>query len=463
MKNRQLKKIIYTMITLVLLQATTQICKAQDNNMLYNMSNMPQAYQLNPGLIRDSSKITLTIPALARYSIGLTSSFSISEVAYKEGSDLVIDLDKLYNNLSETNSIYQFLRTPLISFQLRSNNRLYSFSVHERQLFKFQFEKNLIGFMRDGNSAYVGQTFSTNFDINLLHYREYALGYSQNIIDNLMVGGRVKLLSGMAIINTLKSNLSITTDADLEYLNLTTDGEYKTSLPVNTTKDASGIVSTIGFDTNFDPMKYVTNFANLGIGFDLGASYLITPQIEVSASVIDLGVIKWKSNLNNLVNQGTFTWKGLDFSNSIDQDDPDYVPFDEKMSSLSDSLSSIMEFNEYETPFSTNLPTRIYLGGKYQINNMLSAGIVDRVLFYDNKVSNAFTISGNAMFGKIMSLSASYSVIQNSFNNLGLGASFKFGPVQFFVITDNILAITNVLTTQHMNASFGFNFMFGHK
>lgn len=463
MEKMHIRNNIYLTITLLFLLLVSVPIKAQDNNMLYNMSNMPQAYQLNPALIRDSAKVIVTIPALARYSIGLTSSFPIAQVAYKEDGDLVIDLDKLYNRLSETNSIYQTLRMPILSFQLRSHDKLYSFSINERQLFKFQFEKNLVGFMRDGNSAYVGQTFSTNFDINLFHYREYAFGYSQKLIDNLTVGGRVKLLSGMAVINTVKSNLEIETDPDLEYIRLSTDGEYNTSLPVNTTKDADGIVSTIGFETDFNPMSYISNFSNLGVAFDLGASYLITPQIEVSASVIDLGVIKWKNNINNLLNQGTFTWKGLDFSNSINENDPDYVPFDEKISSLSDSLSAAMQFTGAENAFTTTLPTRVYIGGKYQINDMFSAGLVDRILLYDNKVTNAVTLSGNAMFGKIVSLSASYSVIRNSYNNLGLGAAFKLGPVQFFVVTDNIMAITNVLTTQHMNASFGFNFMFGHK
>ncbi|MFA9388470.1 MAG: DUF5723 family protein [Prolixibacteraceae bacterium] len=454
---------IYSTIALYLLLALSFKASAQDNNMFYHMSNVPQSYQLNPAIIRDSAKIVLTVPVLTRYSVGLNSTFSLSQVAYKEGRDLVIDIDNLYNTIDDQNSIYQTFRMPILSFQLRRGDQVFSFSVNERQLFKMKFDKELVGLISMGNAGYLNQPFSTDLDFNLLHYRDYSFGYTQKVIPNLTVGGRLKLLTGFAALDAIKSNITLTTDKNVEYLELTTDGEYNTSLPVSTEKNADGILQTLNLTNDFNPVGYATSFSNLGIGIDLGAKYDITPQIEVSASVIDLGMISWKNNLNTMYHKGSYKWEGLDFSNIIDENDPDYVPVEDKITEITDDLKASVALTSSENAFTTYLPTRVYVGGKYQINDMFSAGLVDRILFYDGDINNALTISGNAQFGKIVSLSTSYSAIGNSYNNVGLAAAFKLGPIQLFMVTDNILAITNPVTARHMNASFGFNMMFGQK
>ncbi|MGF7141264.1 DUF5723 family protein [Roseimarinus sediminis] len=451
----------YLLLAFVLLFSI--IAKGQDNNMFYHMENMPQAYDLNPANLHDGSKIIFSLPGLTRYNVGINSTFSIDKVASKQGNDLLIDLDKFYNNIPDQNFLSQSFSMPLLNFQLRTNDQVFSFSVNERELLRMGFEKNLIGFLNSGNAAYVGSTFSTNLDMNMLHYREYNLGYTRKVIDNLTAGIRIKLLTGFAAVNTGVSKFSITTDSNMEYIEIATEGDYNISIPMVAPQTNGNLFDVVSTEGELDPIGYALNFSNMGVGIDLGVNYQLTPEIELSASVLDLGTIGWKSNLTHLTHGGSFKWEGLDFSNSIDENDPNYVPFDEQITKLEEDITNSLNMKATADEFSTTLPTRIYVGGQYKVNEMFTAGLVDQLMLYDGILTNAVTLSGNALFLNAISVSASYSIIGNSYTNLGLGAAFKAGPVQFFIATDNLLAITSPLSAQHMNASFGFNFMLGQK
>lgn len=435
---------------------------SQDNNLFYHMKNLPQSYSLNPAMISDSAKVVLAIPGLSSTNIGMHSTFSIGNIAQRDGTSMVVDLNRLYDILPKTNYISQNLSIPLLDFQLRSKDQVFSFSITENEQFKFQFDKELIGLASKGNAAYIGQTFETNFDARFMHYRSFAFGYTQKAIENLTVGGRVKLITGFSTFDVVSSKLSIKTDTEIEYIDIAAEGEYNLSLPVTFERNDEGDIEPTGLD-NFNVAGYIANFSNLGFSVDIGAKYNISPQIEVSASVIDLGGIGWKSGITNLSHNGKFKWEGLNFSNSIDDTDQEYVPFSEKIENITDSIFSLLDFDINNNNFSTGIPTKVYIGGKYKLNDTYSVGLVDRILFFDGSVSNAITLSGNAQYGKVLSLSASYAVIGNAYANIGIATALKLGPVGLFLATDNILAITNPLTTKHMNISFGFNFMFGNK
>ena len=185
------------------------------------------------------------------------------------------------------------------------------------------------------------------------------------------------------------------------------------------------------------------------------------PQLEVSASLINLGFIHWKKDAKKLTHNGSFTWEGFDLSNIQNESGIEEEPYLKPVQSIMDSISGIINPQSIQTPFNTGIPTKIYIAAEYQIYNILSAGIVERLLIYDKQVSNALTLSGNLMLGKFFSISAGYSIIDNSFNNLSVGTTLKLGPIQFYCLTDNILAL-NIKNTQNYNIRFGMNLMFGN-
>lgn len=456
-------RIIYIALFAVLMAFNFSEVKGQDNNMFYFMNNMPQANLLNPANLTDSSKMIVGIPGLQGINLGINSTFSLSDLVYPDGGDLVVDFDKMYNNRSKVNTLSECFSMPLLTFQLRKEDKIFSFSVTEKQNVRYAFDREGIKFLRDGNTAYMSEPFETEIGVNFLHYRDYSFGYSQKVIPNLIVGGRFKLLTGFGVVRSNGFNIGLETQSEIKYLKLSTGGTINANIPL--TVGTQSTIDDLGFGgDDFNPINYAMSFSNLGFGIDLGAQYKITPKIEVSASVIDLGMIGWKSDLNNITFKGEFTWEGIDVTNVVlDENDPAYEAFDDQIDKITDKVMETADRNVEQNSFLTGLPTQIYIGGKYTVNEMFNAGLVDRILIYDGIVNNAITLSGNAQFGKVLSLTAAYSVISNSFANLGLGLALKLGTVEFFLVADNLLSLANVSTAQNLNASVGFNLMFGYK
>lgn len=93
-----------------------------------------------------------------------------------------------------------------------------------------------------------------------------------------------------------------------------------------------------------------------GYGVDLGVTYEAMPDLYVSASITDLGFIKWTGDAQTLtpVND-TFTLKPVEDTNKI---------FDELSDNIEDTFQ---ETNEDEEPFTAALPTSGHLGASWDL------------------------------------------------------------------------------------------------
>ena len=446
---------LYTILFSIFLTASLPV--AAQENILYFLENTPQSTFSNPAHFTDKSKLVIGLPVLSGFDISVNNSFSLRDLGTIENGTLTINFDDFYSKISQNNYLSENLTFPLLDFQLRLKNRAFSFGIFENQLVRSGFDRNLIRLVNEGNYPWLESSFSTDIDLKFSHYREYAFGYSQSVSKKITVGGRIKLLTGFSTFNIKRMNIAIETGENIEYLKVSTNGEYLTSMPFNL-KFGEG--ENTG-NTSFDAVRYMTNTSNLGAAIDLGATYNVIPGLEISASLINLGFIHWKKDAKKLTHNGSFTWEGFDLSNIQNESGIEEEPYLKPVQSIMDSISGIINPQSIQNPFNTGIPTKIYIAAEYQIYNILSAGIVERLLIYDKQVSNALTLSGNLMLGKLFSLSAGYSIIDNSFNNLSVGTTLKLGPIQFYCLTDNILAL-NIKNTQNYNIRFGMNLMFGN-
>lgn len=91
-------------------------------------------------------------------------------------------------------------------------------------------------------------------------------------------------------------------------------------------------------------------------------------------------------------------------------------------------------------------------------------------MFFNKSLLSSYTFSANTNFFKAWSYSVSYSIMNASANNIGMGLSYKIGPWQMYLITDNIAApfwAVNessfsdewLKNTKTVNFSFGLNFL----
>ena len=63
-------------------------------------------------------------------------------------------------------------------------------------------------------------------------------------------------------------------------------------------------------------------------------------------------------------------------------------------------------------------------------------------------------------FLKGLQFKATYTVDTYSFKNVGLGVSTALGPVQFYVMADNLLDYQNLAKSQSVSLQLGFNYIF---
>jgi len=87
--------------------------------------------------------------------------------------------------------------------------------------------------------------------------------------------------------------------------------------------------------------------------------------------------------------------------------------------------------------------------------------LLSKTFFFDRKIHESFTISANLSPAKWFSASLSYSMMNRSYNNVGLGIAIKGGPIQFYIVTDNINTLIMPKSAKSFNLIFGLNLAIG--
>jgi hypothetical protein len=115
------------------------------------------------------------------------------------------------------------------------------------------------------------------------------------------------------------------------------------------------------------------------------------------------------------------------------------------------------------------MPTKIYLGGNYEIRRNFTAGIVVYSEIFRGRTAIGTTLGLTKNFGKRFTASGTYTISNNSYNNIGLGTSLNLPPFQLYLVGDNILMAAFggkelnkfINNTQVFNLRLGLNLVFG--
>lgn len=465
MKKILTKILIFSLIVM----AIHSTVWAQESTTLQFMKGVPQS--VNPALHNDSSTVVIGLPGLSGMYFDFNSGFAVNDLIHKGtgrlADSLVVDIDRFYNALQPTNSIEQHFSIPLFYLGIRSKKSFFSFGITEKQVAQFTFAKDLVAFIKDGNAAYMGKNFDLgDMDMDAFYYREFALGYSNELIKNkLTVGVKAKLLYGKFAMQTERMNLKVETAADASYLNLSSDMKINLSAPVTPEFDDDGYFNGMNGD-DVDPVDFMLQKGNTGMAFDLGAVYKLTPKITLSGSIIDIGKVSFKKNLISLNHVSTYKWEGIDFSKSMDDSKEDYVDPSDLMEDEMKKIEQSFKPKESEfgsETFDMKIPMKIYLGGTYEVSKNFNLGILDRMYKNGDFSQNTVTLSANTMLGNFLSLTGSYSMIGKSTSNVGVGMAIRMGFMQIYFVGDNLLAVANPAKTDYANLRFGMNFLFGRK
>ncbi|WP_289055754.1 DUF5723 family protein [Carboxylicivirga marina] len=444
----------YQYILLIMLLVCVKPIMAQQNLTLFLMHDVPQANYVNPA-VSYQCKWIVGFPGLSSVHANYNNSaFSLNEgLRYDSSVDSsYFNFDQIIGNLNNTEIVQSTVHyTPLYAGFWVKNNWI-TLSISEKVTSYNTVPKAVAELAWYGNTPFVGREASIDgLRLNGMHFREYALGIARSVSDRLTLGMHAKLLFGKGSLYTPRTQGGLSTNANNFGLLIDLDTKIKTSLPIDVELDDEGYVENVELREDIDWMQYMMNSKNLGVGFDFGFIYHYDEKTTFSGSLLNLGLIGWRTELNTFVSDGVFEFTGTD--SSTDFNSGDYAQ------ELNDSLRHQFLPIPDDGGFSTRLTPEIYLGASHKLNNHINGGAVFYSRIQRNKVMPAFTLSANTYDYKRLNASVSYTAINGDYFNIGAGLGVKLGAVHLHAAADNLFGFLKVENQRNLNLRFGVSFV----
>jgi outer membrane protein OmpA-like peptidoglycan-associated protein len=424
---------------------------AQQDLIMYNMRYVPQRMYTNPANL-NNAKVNIGFPIVSSgyFNFG-NSGFKYNDLVRKRFDSLYFDVENMVGKLKANNYLFLSTNFDLFSLGIRLSDRSYaSINITDKTLMQFRYPKDLIEFAWKGNGALLDKELLFNVGFDFMHYTEYGLNYSYKINDKLRVGARLKYLNGKESIQSKKTDVRLTTESQ------NFDITAQSDIIINT----SGIADTSAFSGGFNFMKYYFGRSNNGFGADLGANYKINDKFAVSGAINDLGYIRWYAHVRNYASKNPgakFTYEGIELSQFFN----DSTSIDEAFQKVGDSLVNTFTIEETRTSYRTNLSPQIYLAGHFNINDNNDLGLLFYGRFFDSKLKPGVSLSYNLRLGRVLGLSAAYSIYNRSYTNVGAGLSFNLGFMQWYLMSDNVAGFIFPQSTKLVHFHTGFNLTIG--
>lgn len=450
-----MKKFFYPLI----LSLLSYITYGQQDLSLLFLSEVGQHTFANPAF-ESEYDVSVGIPLISSNYIGFSNSgFTYNDVFSRESGSLHLNLNSLVGELDNKNYFEADASLNILHVGYRRSDRLYlSFNLTARSYKSAMYPGDLVDFVVAGNEPFIGERLSISPLIESFSFVELGFGASYTINNRLNIGARLKVLGGIESATTQNSQLDLFTDADTYHLTAVAHATLFTSNYQR--MDSEGL--------NLGNVNFMNN---LGIALDLGATYQITDRLELGVSLLDLGAISWKENTYEYYldpDKANYTFEGEPI-NELFEDGS--APF----SAIIDTIQENFDFQERTIiSYSTALPVKSYLTGKYQISNSLRAGAVLFLQHYQDRWKSGLGLNLTKQFSRQITTSLTYSMKDNTYNNFGGGISLNLKPVQLYLVSDNLLnalyyGVTDgkfngyINNAQSMNFRFGINLVFGQR
>lgn len=406
---------------------------AQQELQLHQQNGLFHSISTNPAFFPKDKKIAIGLP-----SFGLDAAHSgditYNDILSKQGDRTILNLGNAIAKLEPENEVHYDQRFETVSLGLRLPRNWFVQAGHAVRLTAtVNYPRSLAELFWNGNAPYIGQYQQVGFSTTTFDWNELSLGIGKQLGKHLTLAARAKYLSGISSLKTDDDHkqLSVFTSPDIYQITVITDYAFHSSRTISAI-DTAGL----GFDLVRNQFK--SGFSdNTGWAFDLGARLELGERLTLSASVLDLGgSINWKENTNYFQSSGIFNYEGIEIPGTdIINGTTDSLDF----AAALDSLNDVLQFYKSATTFTSDLPTRFYLGGSFKLTERWTLGAV--VHHQKSERRSATSVGVNAQWEPFrwLSVGAMYSVNDQSAANLGLSLVLKPGPVQVYILSDNAL------------------------
>lgn len=409
---------------------------AQSDLLLYNFNAIPQSLHTNPAY-EQQTRLWIGLPGISGVQVHYhNNGFALIDLLEK-GTDVNANKDRIILGLDEKSQICLNQSTELLGVGFRAWKGFVTIGATEQIDFRMGFPADLMRLINAGNGIPENRNLDIgNFGFEALARTNYYIGYQRKYNDKLRLGGRLKFIIGQAHINTERTEANIRT-TDSSSLVITTDALIRTAGIAN-------LVDDTNTHFNFFP-------GNLGFGVDLGASYDFNDRWNFSASVLDLGFINWSKNTKDFTSKGTYQFDGVDAD--LSQDRPV-----ESFQNITDTLKKTFNFKESNgNSYNRALSSRFYLAANYHITQRHTVGLLYHGQVWNHRLFNDISVNYQGRLSDAFQLTVGYSIIDRTYSNLGAGFSLKLGPVQLYMLSDNVLNAIRYENLKTSNVRVGIN------
>lgn len=456
-------------VILIFVLSITIASFSQNKQILYNFTSVPQSLLTNPG-----SDVKYNwyfgIPLLSGISANIGSSgFSAYDLFADNGVDFNAKLRNVLFSTTRKDRLAVNEQIELFNggFKIagEQGDSYISFGMYQEFDFMGYVPKDIAILALDGNRDYLGKVFNLgDLNVKAEMLSVFHLGFHKNINKKLILGARGKIYSSIY-------NATSTNNSGYIYTIPSSVTVYEQMIYSDLQLNTSGIAQYDDADKDPNVVKDITKRAflggNLGLGFDAGLTYYPKKNIQLTASVIDFGFIKHTKEVESLTFKGTYKFEGVvpKFSSGGSAE--------EGYQEFKDAVSLDTLYADYTTWRPTKLNTSIQFSFEEEVSEDCNCLNYDPETIYKSAVGAqlfvmstprtplvAFTTYYRRKIFNSLQMKATYTIDSYSYKNIGLGLSSMFGPVNFYVLADNLLKYKDVAKANSLSFQLGLNVIF---
>lgn len=427
---------------------------AQQELMLSSMPDLWHSNSTNPALYPKGKRFFIGLPA---YSIDVAHSGDITydDIFREDGDRTLIDFGKAIAKLEPENDVYFDTRLETVTLGLRSRDDRWGiqFGHAINTAGWVQYPKSLAEFLWNGNGPYVGDTLLIGPQADVFDWHEWSLGLSRRF-GKVNVAARFKYLIGAGALRTAADHnrISIYTDPDIYQLSLETDYQFYSSSIVDAV-DTSGY----GYDFSTRSFGGSPSGDNTGFALDLGFDAQLSENLSIYASALNVGgSIRWKKDAAIFTSKNQYVYEGATIPGIDIINGSDSLDFNAQI----DTLNDIFKFEKSASEFETELPLRLFAGANFKMSERWTLGFSAMYQNLDSRTNTALGISARWQPLRWLSLGGMYSANSRSAANLGFHLVVQPGPVQLYLMSDNLLNGFSASGSPAINLRMGGSLVF---
>ncbi len=295
---------------------------AQGLNSGYFTEDYKFRHNMNPAFGNEQNYVS--VPALGNLNVRTQGNFGLGDVVldnprYGIDSDkkkttfmnpYISSADALAGFSTGTNKVNADVDITLLSAGFKGFGGYNTISIDARANMGVALPYTLFEFAKNtGNQTYV----MDDINVHAQSFVQLAFGHSRKLSDKLRVGGKLKMLFGVARGDVQITNLRADLAGENKWTmsgravaNMSMKGFTYQQKEKEYKQDGKGTYRYVN-DVDVDG----AGVSGFGLALDLGAVYKINDDWQVSAALVDLGFISWSNDMMAVNKQESFEFNGF--------------------------------------------------------------------------------------------------------------------------------------------------------